>query len=234
MNRSDIDLLLAEVRAAGYTLARDGHKLVVQGSRPPAPALMARIREAAADLLPLLPEPPVPADPEVAWQAGSAMRQVKKKVSGWGWRRKVLAGYAAFAVILVALSSISQPGPYGSQGSQVAWAVALVVILPILIGILVAMAWVNPMARPLAAWILGLRPALAPSPMRPIQGRRGPLPRELKRQVWLRDGGRCVQCGSAFDIQYDHVIPVARGGATSPENLQLLCSRCNQRKGAGW
>jgi hypothetical protein len=156
------------------------------------------------------------------------------KVGKWGWRRKVAAGYAAFALLLVALSAISPPGPYGSQGSQVAWAVALTVLIPILVGILAAMALANPVARPMAARILGLRPAAAPYPAGTAPSRRGPIPRELRRQVWERDGGRCVQCGATFDLQYDHIIPVARGGATSLDNLQLLCGRCNQRKGAGW
>jgi 5-methylcytosine-specific restriction endonuclease McrA len=49
--------------------------------------------------------------------------------------------------------------------------------------------------------------------------------------VFRRDGGRCVECGSDFDIQYDHVIPVALGGANTVENLQILCAPCNQRKG---
>lgn len=58
------------------------------------------------------------------------------------------------------------------------------------------------------------------------------VPRELRLQVWQRDEGRCTSCGSEFDLQYDHVIPVALGGGTSFENLQLLCGACNQRKGA--
>jgi anti-anti-sigma factor len=35
-----------------------------------------------------------------------------------------------------------------------------------------------------------------------------------------------------FDLQYDHVIPVALGGATTTGNLQLLCADCNRKKGA--
>ena len=59
---------------------------------------------------------------------------------------------------------------------------------------------------------------------------REPIPRELGRAVYERDGGRCVQCGSSFPLQYDHILPVALGGATTLENLQLLCADCNREK----
>jgi 5-methylcytosine-specific restriction endonuclease McrA len=62
--------------------------------------------------------------------------------------------------------------------------------------------------------------------------RREPIPRAVRLAVFARDGGRCVECGSAFDIQYDHVIPLSLGGASSAENLQILCAPCNQAKGA--
>jgi 5-methylcytosine-specific restriction endonuclease McrA len=57
-----------------------------------------------------------------------------------------------------------------------------------------------------------------------------PVPDDVKRVVFERDGGRCVECGSNFNLQYDHIIPVARGGATTVENLQVLCADCNRRK----
>jgi 5-methylcytosine-specific restriction endonuclease McrA len=50
--------------------------------------------------------------------------------------------------------------------------------------------------------------------------------------VFERYDGRCAECGSNFDIQYDHIIPLALGGANSVDNLQILCGTCNQRKGA--
>jgi 5-methylcytosine-specific restriction endonuclease McrA len=66
----------------------------------------------------------------------------------------------------------------------------------------------------------------------PPQGQRQPIPREVRRAVFERDGGQRVECGSKFDIQYDHLIPVALGGAGTVDNLQLLCGECNRLKGA--
>ncbi len=59
---------------------------------------------------------------------------------------------------------------------------------------------------------------------------RPPIPRDLRLAVFERDGGKCVECGSSFDIQYDHILPFARGGATTFENLQILCGDCNRQK----
>ena len=60
--------------------------------------------------------------------------------------------------------------------------------------------------------------------------RRESLPEELRRRVFRRDGGACVQCGARELIQFDHVIPVALGGATTLANLQILCAGCNREK----
>lgn len=60
--------------------------------------------------------------------------------------------------------------------------------------------------------------------------RRERIPDDVRLFVWTRDGGRCVRCGSEDGLQFDHVIPVARGGGNAPENVQVLCGDCNRRK----
>ena len=70
-----------------------------------------------------------------------------------------------------------------------------------------------------------------------------------RRQVSDRDGNACKQCGWKFGdpvptisrrtgfttyrtLEIDHIIPVALGGTNAVENLQILCTTCNARKGA--
>ena len=58
----------------------------------------------------------------------------------------------------------------------------------------------------------------------------------LKVQVLMRDGNRCKICGvecsgGLHNIHFDHIIPWSKGGETTLENLQVLCSACNEAKG---
>lgn len=50
--------------------------------------------------------------------------------------------------------------------------------------------------------------------------------------LFLRDEFCCQYCGSKGDLTFDHVLPRARGGITSWENVVAACSPCNLRKGS--
>ena len=67
-------------------------------------------------------------------------------------------------------------------------------------------------------------------PMPFEQTTRETIPESIRATVWRRDGGACVQCDSKEHLQFDHIIPVSKGGATSTVNLQLLCRACNLKK----
>ncbi len=58
------------------------------------------------------------------------------------------------------------------------------------------------------------------------------IPQDVKAAVWQRDGGKCRQCGAQQYLEFDHIIPFSRGGASSLNNVQLLCRQCNQKKAA--
>ena len=64
------------------------------------------------------------------------------------------------------------------------------------------------------------------------QTTRSPIPEAVRSEVWRRDSGKCVQCGSKANLHFDHIIPVSKGGASSVQNLQLLCQKCNLSKGS--
>jgi len=59
---------------------------------------------------------------------------------------------------------------------------------------------------------------------------REPIPERVRNEVWRRDGGKCVECGSVYNLEFDHVIPVAKGGSNTARNLRILCESCNRRK----
>ena len=56
------------------------------------------------------------------------------------------------------------------------------------------------------------------------------IPEEVKIAVWRRDGGVCAHCGSREKLEYDHIIPVSKGGSNSQRNIELLCEKCNRKK----
>ena len=53
---------------------------------------------------------------------------------------------------------------------------------------------------------------------------------QVRREVWRRDFGRCVECGSRDKLEYDHIIPFSKGGSNTARNIELLCENCNRKK----
>ena len=58
---------------------------------------------------------------------------------------------------------------------------------------------------------------------------------KLRYEILKRDGFRCKLCGRTADdgvkLHVDHIVPVAKGGETVPDNLRTLCEDCNWGKG---
>jgi hypothetical protein len=53
---------------------------------------------------------------------------------------------------------------------------------------------------------------------------------EVRRAVWTRDEGKCARCGSRERLEFDHMVPVSRGGINTERNIELLCAVCNRAK----
>ena len=56
------------------------------------------------------------------------------------------------------------------------------------------------------------------------------ISQKVKDQVWNRDQGKCVECGSKEKLEFDHIIPFSKGGSNTYRNIQLLCENCNRTK----
>lgn len=53
-----------------------------------------------------------------------------------------------------------------------------------------------------------------------------------RKNILRRDNYKCAYCGrSDLMLTVDHVVPKARGGSDSWENLVTACTRCNNIKG---
>jgi len=61
---------------------------------------------------------------------------------------------------------------------------------------------------------------------------RQPIPESVRIEVWRRDAGKCARCGSRESLEYDHIVPVSKGGSNTARNIELLCEQCNRTKGA--
>lgn len=64
------------------------------------------------------------------------------------------------------------------------------------------------------------------------------MTQKLRTFIKTRDNFTCCICGNSTQaepnllLEIDHIIPVAKGGCTTEENLQTLCWKCNRSKGS--
>lgn len=78
-------------------------------------------------------------------------------------------------------------------------------------------------------------PPATGSPATPSTTKARYIPATVRRAVWKRDGGQCTfvgtdghRCRSRKRLEYDHVTPLARGGASTVDGLRLRCRAHNQ------
>lgn len=70
------------------------------------------------------------------------------------------------------------------------------------------------------------------------EGQRRLMTPKLRASIIERDRYTCQICGNStmqepnLLLEVDHIIPIAKGGMTTEDNLQCLCWKCNRSKGA--
>jgi hypothetical protein len=70
---------------------------------------------------------------------------------------------------------------------------------------------------------------------KPVNNSRNGISNSKRKRILKKYGYECVHCGGKIqdkELEIDHIIPVVYGGGNEDSNLQVLCSSCNQIKGA--
>lgn len=66
------------------------------------------------------------------------------------------------------------------------------------------------------------------------ESERSKMTKALREQIMERDNYTCQICGrympDGFGLHIDHIVPISKGGRSVPENLQVLCAKCNLSK----
>ena len=84
--------------------------------------------------------------------------------------------------------------------------------------------------RPVAIWETAIGRANQTIVASDDKEARRRIPRDVRQRVWQKYGGRCAECNAETYLEFDHIIPVAKGGGNSDTNVQLLCRKCNLTK----
>ncbi|NOU17014.1 MAG: HNH endonuclease [Bacteroidales bacterium] len=59
------------------------------------------------------------------------------------------------------------------------------------------------------------------------------IPRHIMLKVVRKDNNQCQICGKVLkddEIEFDHIIPLSKGGSTEEHNLRITCVGCNRDK----
>ena len=78
--------------------------------------------------------------------------------------------------------------------------------------------------------------AKAPRQTRPVASGGRHIPASVRRAVWARDAGRCAyegtegRCRESGFLEFHHVVPFARGGTATVENIELRCRAHNRHE----
>ena len=69
-------------------------------------------------------------------------------------------------------------------------------------------------------------------------GQRALMTSALREKIKNRDNFTCCKCNNSTKkepnllLEIDHIVPIAKGGMTTEDNLQTLCCKCNRTKGS--
>lgn len=66
-----------------------------------------------------------------------------------------------------------------------------------------------------------------------VKPKRSKISKTLRESIFLRDGYKCLFCGSTEGLEIDHIKPVSVGGDNAADNLRTLCGPCNGKRNSG-
>ena len=121
-----------------------------------------------------------------------------------------LFAFVLFWIIIGILNALERWVTHGSKPWDSPWGLALIVLIPLIGGFLLAALLPPPKLKPLVEY-----PENWP---------------EIREQVFKRDKYRCQNCGaSGVRLNCHHIVPLNKGGTNQLSNLISLCEKCHAK-----